>query len=87
MAVDTLLQSAYKGRFLAAIVCILVIVLKVFEIEINPEDEDALVNHLNELLLLAAAVIAIVSKYREKWAVEKEEKLDRLKEEVERQRI
>ena len=84
MQFDTLVQSLYKGRLLSALIVVAVVILQTFGIELGPEDEETILNHLNELLLIIAGLFAIYSKLHEKKKLEREELLTRMKEEVER---
>ena len=73
MKPDTLIESLQHGRLLSAALVFAGLVLASFDIEFGEEDQKHVLNILDQLLIAAGALIALISKYREKWKLRQEE--------------
>lgn len=63
---DSIKASLVWGRIGGAVLCLVGVALNSFGVEFGSDEQQAVVDHVDAMLVTAGALMAIVSKLREK---------------------
>lgn len=66
MKTDSITASVFWGRIGGAVLCLVGVVLSGLGIEFGTEEQKTVFDHIDKLLVTVGALMAIVSKVREK---------------------